>query len=170
MTTAKIQALLILVILTGVCFTLAYLFPPTTYPAPTIEVERVEPHDLSNEVEPLPTLLELVTVPEFTYSLPGDSASFIQTCSDFEVLDRVDREVFVLDHAEDNGIDSFSPCVRSEARTAGTLVTDLCGGNMPLSKAFDRAVRHFRMYCDIGVPQWDLEPATPHTEILGDWL
>ena len=164
-------ALGLIVALTGVCFLLARAIVSEVLPIPTVEIEQVEltaPAPAPSKVETLPSLLELTAMPEITYSLPGDSNHFTQTCSDFEVLPTRDRTMFVLDAAEGSGIDPLNPCVRNLATKAGDLVVGLCQGGTPLSRAFDRAVAYFQVECDPRVPQWDLEPATPHSEFLGD--
>lgn len=168
----KINALLLLVAAAVFAFTLAYVVAPDTLPAPTIEIERVSlsvPAPAPSKVEPLPSLLELIPVPEITYSLPGDSnpASFL-TCTEFEVLPTADRTVFVLDAMDGSGLDRLNPCVRDHAAKAGDLVVTQCRGGDSLDKAFGRAIGYFQLECSPGVPQWDLEPAESHREFLGE--
>jgi hypothetical protein len=120
------------------------------------------------ETEPLPPLLELERE-ETIYSLPGEltPAAFL-TCIEFEMLPTVDRTVFVLDALDGSSLDRFNPCVRDHAAEAGNLVVTQCRGGDSLDKAFGRAIGYFQLECDPAVPQFDLEPATPHREFLGD--
>ncbi len=175
MSDKKFFALWMLVGITIVCFALSYVFvPEVLIVVRAVEVEKVAPEITSTvpetvEALPLPLLLDLVTVPEFTYDLPGDSAHYgLNSCGDFEVLPVADRNIFLGDALAGTDLDMLNPCVREYSAYVGEIVVTQCRLGDSLTEAFRRAVTYFHVNCDPGVPQWDLEPATPHTEFLGD--